>query len=127
MLALGASLYSRLATGNVVLLYGVLGAGKTTLVRGYLKASGVSGPVRSPTYNLIQLFATQPPVMHADLYRVTGVHGLGIEEYLESHVCFIEWAERAPELADLSSVWTIDISIADDAREVEIREPDPEA
>jgi len=50
--------------------------------------------VRSPTFNLMQTFDTEPPVLHVDLYRVASHAGLGIEDYLETHVCLIEWADR---------------------------------
>ena len=53
---LGARLAGQLRIGDVVLLYGELGAGKTTLVRGFIDALGYEGPVRSPTFNLIQIF-----------------------------------------------------------------------
>ena len=84
--------------GDIFLLHGNLGAGKTTFVRGFLKALGHLGPVRSPTFNLIQTFETTPPVMHADLYRVSGAEGLGLEEYWDSHVCLIEWPEKIADL-----------------------------
>src|SRR3569832_478619 len=93
--AIGGSLKGRLTGGDVVLLDGPLGAGKTTLVRGFLEALGITHGVRSPTFNLIQTFETDPPVMHADLYRVASYQGIGLEEYLASHVCFIEWPDRA--------------------------------
>jgi len=123
MRTLGASLATRLRKGDLVLLFGELGAGKTTLVRGFLGALGHGGPVRSPTFNLIQVFDTDPPVMHADLYRVENARDLGIEDYLDTHLCFIEWAERAEELAQGSYAWSIRISIAGDGREVEVQPP----
>lgn len=93
-----ASLVLELKVGEVILLAGPLGAGKTTFVRGALEGLGYNGIVRSPTFNLIQTFDTSPPVMHADLYRLANASDVGLEEYLDSHICFIEWPDRAPWL-----------------------------
>src|SRR4051812_35400044 len=93
MRKLGAELNGRFSPGDVILLSGELGAGKTTLVRGYLEGLGHKETVRSPTFNLIQLFETNPPVLHADLYRLKSYVGLGLEDYLETHVCFVEWPD----------------------------------
>lgn len=121
--ALGASLAARLVVGDAVLLEGPLGAGKTTLVRGLLEALGHDGPVRSPTYNLVQTFDTLPPVMHADLYRVSSHTGIGLEEYLETHVCLIEWPDRANGLLDPANCWRVEIAFDGEGRVATIREP----
>jgi tRNA threonylcarbamoyl adenosine modification protein YjeE len=89
---LAADFVRRLEPGDIVLLEGPLGAGKTTFVRGALEGLGYLGIVRSPTFNLIQTFETVPPVLHADLYRVPSEAGLGIEEAAESCISFIECA-----------------------------------
>jgi tRNA threonylcarbamoyladenosine biosynthesis protein TsaE len=98
--AAGGNLVPFLAPGTVVLLIGELGAGKTTFVRGVLEALGHVGPVRSPTFNLLQTFDTNPPVLHADLYRLGSVAGVGIEDYLETHVLLVEWPSVAGDLLD---------------------------
>jgi len=108
-----------LRAGDAVLLTGPLGAGKTTFVRAVLAELGHTGPVRSPTFNLTQTFDTEPPVMHADLYRVESAEGLGIEDYLSSHVCLIEWAEKAEGL--VGSARAIRVEIQPDGEEREIR------
>lgn len=97
---------ARLATalrgqGGVVLLRGALGAGKTTLVRGLLRALGVTGAVRSPTYTLVEPYDTADTrVLHVDLYRLadaTEIEGLGIREALDGGtLLLVEWPERAP-------------------------------
>lgn len=123
MRALGAELAHRFAAGDVVFLHGDLGAGKTTLVRGLLNALGFDGPVRSPTFNLVQTFATQPPVMHADLYRVPSYEGIGLEDYLDTHLCLIEWPDRAAGLIDDAKCWHVRIDFVDEGRRVEIQSP----
>jgi len=100
--ALAAEFAANLKEGDLVLLEGPLGAGKTTFVRGILEGLGYNEPVRSPTFNLLQTFETQPPVLLADLYRLTSAASLGIEDYLATHLCLIEWPDRAPELRDFS-------------------------
>lgn len=123
MRALGAALVGRLVPGDVVLFHGALGAGKTTLIRGMLHELGVLDPVRSPTFNLIQVFDSTPPVMHADLYRLTGYAGIGLEDYLDTHICLIEWADRAAGLVDVDEAWVAEIEFADSGRWVMVRAP----
>ena len=123
MMRLGAQLAARLLPGDVLLLRGPLGSGKTTLVRGLLEGLGHQGTVRSPTFNILQPFATTPPVLHVDLYRVPTFKGLGIEDYLETHVLVIEWAEKAVGLMDPNSAWRIGIEFENDGRCVEVQPP----
>ncbi|MGC8516996.1 MAG: tRNA (adenosine(37)-N6)-threonylcarbamoyltransferase complex ATPase subunit type 1 TsaE [Steroidobacteraceae bacterium] len=84
----------------VLYLCGDLGAGKTTLAQGFLRACGVTGPVRSPTYSLLQLYPLEgQTVVHLDLYRLRApeeVEHLGLEEWaLPGCVWLIEWPQRA--------------------------------
>ncbi|ARU42258.1 tRNA (adenosine(37)-N6)-threonylcarbamoyltransferase complex ATPase subunit type 1 TsaE [Armatimonadetes bacterium Uphvl-Ar1] len=94
MVALGRDLAELLKAGDIVLLYGDLGAGKTTLVRGVMEGLGWEGAVRSPTFNLMQVYPTRVPVVHADLYRVASAAGIGLEEYFDDHLVLIEWPDR---------------------------------
>ncbi|MCB8932179.1 MAG: tRNA (adenosine(37)-N6)-threonylcarbamoyltransferase complex ATPase subunit type 1 TsaE [Fimbriimonadaceae bacterium] len=121
--ALGARLAARWRAGDVVLLEGPLGAGKTTLVRGVLEALGHADSVRSPTFNLLQTFATAPPVMHADLYRVSTWQGIGLEEYLDTHLCLIEWPDRAEGLLPKEACWRVRLDFAGEGRSAKVREP----
>lgn len=123
MRELGAKLGEKWRPGDVVLLEGPLGAGKTTLVRGLVESLGVTEPVRSPTFNLLQTFATNPPVLHADLYRVKTWASIGIEDYLETHLCLIEWPDRAAGLVPDEAAWHIRIDFSPDGRNVTVREP----
>jgi tRNA threonylcarbamoyladenosine biosynthesis protein TsaE len=120
-----ALLARRLRTGDVIFLEGPLGAGKTTFVRGVLETLGYHGLVRSPTFNLLQTFPTKPPVMHADLYRVASWHGIGLEDYLESHVCLIEWPDRAEGLVPPEEAWNVRIDFADEGRNLTLTPPSP--
>lgn len=80
-------------------LQGDLGAGKTTLARGLLRALGVTGPVRSPSFSLLEEYATpRARVVHADLYRLAGpadLRGLGLADHDEPGTLWlVEWPER---------------------------------
>lgn len=99
---LGARIAAGLAPGDVVLVSGELGAGKTTLVRGACRALGVKGPVASPTFTIGRRHeGARHPVSHLDLYRLEGLGpeepGL-LEDYLTPDaVSFIEWPASLDE------------------------------
>jgi tRNA threonylcarbamoyl adenosine modification protein YjeE len=116
-------LAKKLQAGQVVLLSGPLGSGKTTLVRSLLRAYGYHGAVRSPTFNLIQVFDISPPLMHADLYRVQSYEGIGLEEYLDTHLCLIEWPERATGLIPPEEAWQVHIDFHEKGRLLTITPP----
>ncbi len=97
--SLGAELYRDLKPGSTVFLHGPLGAGKTTLVRGFLRAAGYTGTVKSPTYNLVEeYFVNSQKIYHFDLYRLNNSEELeyiGIDHYFGSgSTCFIEWPDN---------------------------------
>ncbi|MBS1706610.1 MAG: tRNA (adenosine(37)-N6)-threonylcarbamoyltransferase complex ATPase subunit type 1 TsaE [Armatimonadetes bacterium] len=123
MVEFGRRFAKSLSAGDVVMLWGDLGAGKTTIVRGILAGLGLCDPVRSPTFNIIQVFDTTPPVVHADLYRVRGWEGLGLEDYLETHLCLIEWPDRAKGLVALDQAIQVRIEFAGHGRTVQIIPP----
>lgn len=123
--ALGAELAPRLAPGDVVLVSGELGAGKTTFVRGACRALGVRGAVASPTFTIAQHHRGELPVAHLDLYRLDG--GLSdedatlvAEELPRDGVAFVEWPEHgAPALEPIA--WRVWIAHAGgDRRRVEV-------
>jgi tRNA threonylcarbamoyladenosine biosynthesis protein TsaE len=102
--ALGAELAAELRGGDVVLVRGELGTGKTTLVRGAARALGVADPVTSPTFGIGHRYhGSHVVVAHLDLYRLAGLEredpGL-LEDYLEpGSIAFVEWPEEgSPEL-----------------------------
>lgn len=100
--ALGARVASVLRPGDVVLLIGELGAGKTTFVRGVVDALGSDEIVTSPTFTLVHTYDTVPPVAHVDCWRLGSVHEvveLALEEMLDDGgVALIEWGELAEPL-----------------------------
>ncbi|MCC6704348.1 MAG: tRNA (adenosine(37)-N6)-threonylcarbamoyltransferase complex ATPase subunit type 1 TsaE [Thermomicrobiales bacterium] len=102
----GAELGRLLDPGDVLLLHGDLGAGKTTLSQGIARGLGIEQAVTSPTFTLVAEYRVEPPVngierlAHLDLYRLTDpaeLDSFGFEEYLtpEAGVTLIEWPERA--------------------------------
>lgn len=97
----GRRLAARLVPGDVVLLSGDLGAGKTALARGILAGLGHVGEVPSPTFTLVQSYevpGVRLPVWHVDLYRLEDpdeVEELGLDEILADGALVIEWPERA--------------------------------
>jgi tRNA threonylcarbamoyladenosine biosynthesis protein TsaE len=98
--ALGAALAGGVAPGRVLHLSGELGTGKTTLVRGLLRALGVEGPVKSPTYAWVEPYTvSRLDLYHFDFYRFadrTEWLSSGLREYFRPDaVCIVEWPERA--------------------------------
>jgi len=97
--ALGAGLAARLGPGDVVVLRGEVGVGKTTLIRGACRALGVEGAVTSPTFTIGQRYRGRVPVAHLDLYRLEGIAGEDpalLDDYLTPDaVAFVEWPAAA--------------------------------
>jgi tRNA threonylcarbamoyladenosine biosynthesis protein TsaE len=91
----GADLAGRLAAGDVVLVSGELGTGKTTFVRGACRALGVEGPVTSPTFTIGHVLDGDPEVAHLDLYRLGTLAAEDpalLDDYLTTdRIAFVEW------------------------------------
>jgi tRNA threonylcarbamoyladenosine biosynthesis protein TsaE len=95
---LGAELAADLRAGDVVLIHGELGAGKTTFVRGAARALGVCDPVTSPTFSIGHRYrGADVTVSHLDLHRIEGLHSEDpelLEDYLGAdRIAFVEWPE----------------------------------
>jgi tRNA threonylcarbamoyladenosine biosynthesis protein TsaE len=94
--ALGARVAERLRPGDVVVVSGEVGAGKTTLIRGACRALGIEGPVTSPTFTIGRRYSGgRIPVSHLDLYRLESLEGEDpalLDDYLgPDGVAFVEW------------------------------------
>jgi len=119
MMAAGAALAPCLRPGDIVALRGGLGAGKTTLVRGMLRALGLEEEAPSPTFAIVQPYAPPDvslPLAHVDLYRIDmpeEAAELGLDEYLLDGALVIEWPERLG-----AALWPdalmVDIAVAPD-------------
>ena len=125
--ALAGRLARRLAPGDVVLVSGDLGTGKTTFVRGACRALGVTGRVTSPTFTIGHRYRGAPDVSHLDLYRFRGLSAAewgDLEPYFEDAVVFVEWPEAGagtlpPERARVTLA-----HVAPERRSVHVDAPD---
>ena len=102
MRKLGGNLARACEPGTVIYLQGELGAGKTTFVRGFLRGLGYMRHVRSPTFNLFEIYQIKNQIIcHFDLYRLKHPEELayiGAADYFnEKNICLIEWPERGNE------------------------------
>ena len=129
-LALGSSVAGKSQVPQVIFLRGDLGAGKTTFSRGFLRARGHDGSVKSPTYTLVESYESVPggPVFHLDLYRLKDAEELaflGLGDYLSADgILLIEWPERAEAQLPLA---TLDITLTTrgSGRKATVRAADP--
>jgi len=121
-LALGAALATTLEPGLTIYLRGELGAGKTTVIRGLLRALGWQGPVRSPTYALVEVYAiSRLDLHHFDFYRFQDSRewiDAGFRESFDGrNVTVIEWPEKAGTWLPTADV-EIHLEFAENGREV---------
>lgn len=95
---LAAQLSSVARAGDVVLLSGELGAGKTTFTQGFGAGLDVAGPITSPTFTLMQIYPGRLKLVHVDVYRLEHLQeviDLGLPELLDDAVALVEWGEAA--------------------------------
>ncbi len=139
--AIGARVAASLAPGDLVLVSGELGAGKTTLIRGACRALGVTEPVTSPTFTIGQRYSGgRLPISHLDLFRLApsaagpaiDIEEPGLlEDYVDpAGVAFAEWPDAALALLaegrDIRRIIRISLRHAgEDARDVEVDGPEP--
>lgn len=122
----GKALALRLKPGDTVALYGDLGAGKTAFVRGIAEGLGVTDPVSSPTFTIVNEYSGKIPLFHFDMYRLGSAEELfdiGWEDYLDrGGVCAVEWSENVDGAFD-GGVIRVSISPVDEyTRLIEIEE-----
>jgi len=113
-----------LKPGDMVALYGNLGAGKTVMSRGICKGLGFEGSVCSPTYTILHEYPNDPPLYHFDLYRLepgAELYEVGFDqEYLSKGITLIEWPERLDgQTGDITYKINITI-VAENVREVSV-------
>jgi len=96
--SIGEKVSGKLMPGDVIAMYGDLGAGKTAFVRGLAKGLGLSGRVSSPTFTIVNEYLGKTTLYHFDMYRLKNADELfdiGWEDYLESGgICVVEWSEN---------------------------------
>ncbi len=95
--AVGEELGRRLRQGDLVLIRGELGAGKTTFVRGIARGMGSAAPVASPTFQLVRIYPGRLQLAHVDLYRLEQgdeLRDLGLDELLDAGAVVVEWGDR---------------------------------
>lgn len=127
-LDLGRALHHVLPLGSIVFLHGDLGAGKTTLVRGFLRAAGYGGAVKSPTFTVVEEYRFPTcTIHHFDLYRLANadeLEWLGFRDYLRSDaICFVEWPERAEGLLPIPDL-DVTLRFTNPGRSAEVIAPE---
>ena len=120
---LGGALAATQPAQAVVYLHGDLGAGKSTLARAWLRALGVEGPIRSPTYTLVERYPVPGgEALHLDLYRIGGageLEFLGLDD-ADAVLWLVEWPERGAGGLPPADLW-VDLSVEGAGRAVRIR------
>ena len=125
MIVLGEKIASKLTGGDIILLQGELGAGKTTMSKGIAKGLEITDEIVSPTFTLMNVYENGK-LVHIDTYRLENADGLleiGVEDYLgqADTITIVEWPEKIKNLLDNKK--TIEISIVkqdDNSREISI-------
>lgn len=118
-MALGERLARQVDAGQVILLTGDLGAGKTTLTKGFARGLGISQMIKSPTYTLVRTYEGRLPLNHLDIYRIgNDPDSIDIDEFLYSDgVTVIEWGRLLP-LDEFSDYLEVTIDRSGEGRQV---------
>jgi tRNA threonylcarbamoyladenosine biosynthesis protein TsaE len=113
-----------LSVGDIVLLIGDLGSGKTCMTQGLIKGLGSEDIARSPTFVIVAQYTAICPVYHMDLYRIDGIHDMDamqLDEYLYGDgVCLVEWADKHQNLFPKTSLLIEFSKTGDNMRELKL-------
>ena len=113
-----------LSVGDIVLLIGDLGSGKTCMTQGLIKGLGSEDIARSPTFVIVAQYTAICPVYHMDLYRIDGIHDMDamqLDEYLYGDgVCLVEWADKHENLFPKTSLLIEFSKTGDNMRELKL-------
>lgn len=116
---LASKLASQIPKDLTLALYGELGSGKTTFIRGLAKAWKIKEPVTSPTYNILAIYHGERTLLHLDAFRLENqceVEGLMIDEFLSSPYCLaIEWPEKLGNSLS-ETCWKLKLEILDKSK-----------
>jgi tRNA threonylcarbamoyladenosine biosynthesis protein TsaE len=121
--AFGALLAGLLRPGDIVLVRGELGAGKTTLVRGACRWLGIEEPVTSPTFTIGHLYRGRATVAHLDLYRFVGLSAAewgDLEPYFDGTIAFVEWPDAGLSALPPARVCVVLEHVAPDERRITV-------
>ncbi|WP_103679730.1 tRNA (adenosine(37)-N6)-threonylcarbamoyltransferase complex ATPase subunit type 1 TsaE [Alkalispirochaeta sphaeroplastigenens] len=124
------NLAARVQPGMIITLQGDLGAGKSVFARALGRALGIEEPMPSPTFSLVHEYQGRLPLLHIDLYRLSGEEEfemLGLDEVMEQSVTLVEWPERAPSLVKEAAL-RVTIALpppADPCRDRSVPDPPP--
>lgn len=125
MTVFGKRIGGQLRPGDVVALYGDLGAGKTTLARAIIAACGHEGEVPSPTFTILETYpGCEPPLVHADFYRLdepSEIAQLGLDDYREGAALIAEWPDKAGGFENEPACLVIELRTIAAGREATVR------
>jgi tRNA threonylcarbamoyladenosine biosynthesis protein TsaE len=124
----GRRLAEMLSPGNVVALYGELGAGKTSFVRGLAEGLKVTARVSSPTFTIVNEYPGPVPLFHFDMYRLKNedeLFDIGWEDYqMRGGICAVEWSENVEKAFDSSVIRVLIEKTGDASRRIGINMPE---
>ena len=123
----GFELASQLKPGDVIAMYGDLGAGKTAFVRGLAEGLGLDARVSSPTFTIVNEYLGKTPLFHFDMYRLSDADELfeiGWEDYItRGGICVVEWSENVEEAFYNDTIRIYIEKIDDSSRKIKIDFP----
>ena len=107
-ISIGEQLAKALPPDTSLALYGDLGVGKTTFVKGIAKGLNIKNSITSPTFNLFSIYNGEKQLLHLDAYRLSpeqSIENLMIDDFLKSpYLCVVEWPDNVPELIDANTL-----------------------